>query len=269
MKLQVLTSLLIILIFTLIYYETKNQEKVVLQKKNIEIEKKDNELTFDNFLFFKKKASTNDVLTSIKHRKIKNSGILKNKYSNKTGVTWLMVYSLKTITQEFPDVKIIFVNDTIAKFEFYSSVSMGAGKLQPLYNLYNYNNTIRKDNYLFDELFHALIEKYGIPIDAKYDKEFKNVDILEINFSLINACKQLSEDFNIVWKSNKNVKISLTRSYYYYQNEGSDYYASFVVDFEENLYNKATEEHRKLVELDKSRQIEKNKLKRKRDLERI
>jgi hypothetical protein len=268
-------------IITTLFFSCKEQEK---PKTAIIETPKNKKLTFDNFLFFKKNATSNDILSLLDQKKILHGPILKSEYSEQTGITTLKIKSLKIIDQIFPIVEIKFVNDIIAElifstdrhvYEDYLFFYAGDNSKNQINSL---NNLIKEDNLIYGELFDALKEKYGIPPNAKYfDITNSGVEIYEFEMGSFDTYKQIDFNHQLIWKSNKDVQIIIDR---YYNCDGGfdgekqtkvilDYTSFFKVQFEKKLIDNATEKYNIAEQINQQKKENEVKLQRKRILDGI
>jgi hypothetical protein len=280
MKPKTILKLFLVIITTL-FFSCKEQEK---PKTPIIETPKIKKLTFDNFLFFKKNATSNDILSLLEQKKILHGPILKSEYSEQTGITTLKIKSLKIIDQIFPMVEIKFVDDKIAElifstdrhiYEDYQFFYAGNSSKNQINSL---NNLITEDNLIYTELFDALKEKYGIPPNAKYfNITNAGVEIYEFEMSFFDTYKQIDFNNQLIWKSNKDVQIIIDR---YYNCDGAfdgdkqtkvilDYTSFFKVLFEKKLIDNATEKYNSAKQINEQKEKNEIKLKRKQILDGI
>jgi hypothetical protein len=235
-------------------------------------------------LFFKKNATSREILSLLDEKKIEHMSILKTEFSEQTGITKLSIKSLKIINQIFPLVEVTFVNDKIAELEFstksdidedYFSFCHSENSQNKIDSL---NKIINEDNPIYEELFEALKDKYGIPPNSEYFKfGYPFVDIPEFDMSDFITYKYGRIKRNLVWESNKDVQIILCRQYLYngvFKGETQTkvevvYDSFFKVQFEKKLIDNANNIYDKTIESINQRKTELEKKKRLKELERI
>ena len=267
---------------SLIFYSCKKDIKIE-EKTIIKSKAKENNLTFDNFLFFKKNMSSSDVVELLKQKNIIYEQIkTSNKYEF-TKVKTLKIKTLNIINEKIDDVIVTFVNDTIAKLTYEKNAK--------IYNEYdkidNFNMIIREDNLFFEEVFKALTEKYGFPKNGKYfgddsDKAYgvaviPSVEIDEFEMDFFNKYKMIDFCHKLLWKSKKEVEIELYR-YYSCNGHFKDeqfttldllYNSYSSVYFEKNKYEKSQKIHDKLIREDNVKANDIKKQSRKKELDKI
>jgi hypothetical protein len=276
---KILSVIIILsLIFSSCKKDMKNEEKTTIKNKV-----KETNLTFDNFLFFKKNMTSTEVLELLKQKKIIHEQLKKSKKYGFTKVKTLKINTLKIINEKINDVIVTFVNDTIAKLSYV--------KNSEIYNEYNkidaFNKIIREDNLFFEEVFKALTEKYGFPKNSKYfgDDSYKaddmgitpSVEIYEFEMDFFNEYKMIDFSHKLLWQSKKEVEIELDRYYScdgHFKNERFTtldllYNSYFTVYFEKTKYENSQKIHDKLIKEDfiKANDIEKQN--RKKELDKI
>ena len=109
--------LLALMFLSLILYSCKKDIKIQ-EKTIIKSKEKENNLTFDNFLFLKKNMSSLDVLELLKQKNIIFEQIKKSNKYEFTKVKTLKIKTLNIINEKIDDVTVTFVNDTIAKLTY-------------------------------------------------------------------------------------------------------------------------------------------------------
>lgn len=271
-----------LIFLSLIFFSCKKDVKVE-EKTNIKSKVKENDLTFDNFLFFKKNMSSSDVLELLIQKNIIYEQIkISNKYEF-TKVKTLKIKTLNIINEKIDDVTVTFVNDTIAKLTYEKNAK--------IYNEYDkidtFNMIIREDNLFFEEVFKALTEKYGFPKNGKYfgDDSYKaygvaiipSVEIYEFEMDFFNKYKMINFCHKLLWKSKKEVEIELYRYYScngHFEDERFTtldllYNSYFTVYFEKNKYEKSQKNHDILIKEDNIKANDIKKQNRKKELDKI
>lgn len=271
----------VLIILSIIFYSCKKDLKIS-EKTTIKNQVKENNLTFDNFLFFRKNMISSEVLELLKQKKIKHEQLkVGNKYEF-TKIKTLKINTLKIINEKIDNVIVTFVNDTLAKLSYV--------KNSKIYNEYNkidtFNMIIQKDNLFFEEVFIALTEKYGFPKNGKYIGDdtwsddiamIPSVKIDEFEMDFFDKYKMIDFSHECLWQSAKKVEIELHRYYScdgHYKNEQFTsldlvYNSYFTVYFEKNKYENSQKVYDKLIEKDfiKANDIEKQN--RKKELDKI
>jgi hypothetical protein len=102
-----------LIIITILFFSCKEKSKEPIKETY-----KNKKLSFDNFLFFKKNATSSEIILLLDKRKIVHGPIRKPELSEMTGISKLTIKSLKIINQIFPLVEVTFVNDKIAELRF-------------------------------------------------------------------------------------------------------------------------------------------------------
>ena len=274
--------LLALMFLSLILYSCKKDIKIQ-EKTIIKSKEKENNLTFDNFLFLKKNMSSLDVLELLKQKNIIFEQIKKSNKYEFTKVKTLKIKTLNIINEKINNVTVTFINDTIAKLTYEKNAR--------IYNEYDkidtFNMIIREDNLFFEEIFKALTEKYGFPKNGKYygdDSDKKNgvavipsVEIYEFEMDFFNKYKMIDFCHKLLWKSKKEVEIELYR-YYSCNGHFKDerfttldllYNSYFTVYFEKNIYEKSQKIHDKLIKEDNMKANYIKKQNRKKELDKI
>lgn len=244
------------------------------------LKKNDNKLTFDNFLFFKKKATSEEILTLLNMKKINHSSILSNTNSNVTGLTTLKIKSLKIINQVVPLVEITFVNNILAKLKFSSANNFNESYSDRFLErvkkqINSLNSNITQDNLIYEELFQALKDKYGIPPNAKYndsDGGYEGVVFYTFEPFDLTSNKTIYFNYELEWNSTQQIKMNLSRTFncnggkfenYTPTSIDLYYYSDYTVTFEEQLLkeaiNKLNKLNESLREQDKKAKQEKRK----------
>ena len=270
-----------LIFLSLIFYSCKKDIKIE-DTTIIKSKVKENNLTFDNFLFFKKNMSSSDVLELLKQKNIIYEQIkISDKYEF-TKVKTLKIKTLNIINEKIDDVTVTFVNDTIAKLTYEKNAK--------IYNEYdkidNFNMIIREDNLFFEEIFKALTEKYGYPKNGKYygDNSYPDdigiipsVEIYEFEMDFFNDYKMIDFTHNLLWQSKKEVEIELYR-YYSCNGHFKDeqfttldllYNSYFTVYFEKKKYEKSQKIHDKLIRENNIKANDIKKQNRKKELDKI
>ncbi len=274
--------LLALMFLSLILYSCKKDIKIQ-EKTIIKSKEKENNLTFDNFLFLKKNMSSLDVLELLKQKNIIFEQIKKSNKYEFTKVKTLKIKTLNIINEKINNVTVTFINDTIAKLTYEKNAR--------IYNEYDkidtFNMIIREDNLFFEEIFKALTEKYGFPKNGKYygdDSDKKNgvavipsVEIYEFEMDFFNKYKMIDFCHKLLWKSKKEVEIELYR-YYSCNGHFKDeqfttldllYNSYFTVYFEKNIYEKSQKIHDNLIKEDNMKANDIKKQNRKKELDKI